>query len=152
MNLLSAYAFSACFAFHEDIDHPHFYLYDTKNLKRIEAFRVLKKEVQALGVGLLTGIDDPSDALLGYHIEDGYKWIDQASIKKDDGTIQTWAMRRGLAKRFSTPEVPGRISQSVKDKITDAFFRYIILNDLTPRDRRLSALTATFQALQTRRR
>lgn len=116
-------------SFHEDLDFPHFYLYDTPGDLSLDSnFTRFKKEISDLGVPLLNGLDDPDDNILQFQFTDGYRACSYLESLGTVGTFCSWALSENLITREFMPEIPGSASQKIKNSIVDAFFRHIVLS------------------------
>ncbi len=128
MDSVRGRAFAACFSFHEDPEHPGFYVYDSGTL-RAETLAELRECIRGAGAELFSGIDDSRDELLGHEIREGYKPnIDEA---RHYGPFEGWLVREGVASRVFGVEVPGSVPQNVKDAIVDVVFQCLVLRHLT---------------------
>jgi len=131
MEIVSRYRFNLCVTFHEDPEQKDFYLYDSGSVTAKD-WKIFKKRLKGLGVGMLNGVDDATDPILGNRFEDGYKAFltDKSSPASDgegDGTFWSWAVAKGLVKKVMTPEVPGKLPIKTKGKVVEAFFQEIII-------------------------
>lgn len=121
--------FSTCLSFHEDSESPQFYLYDIfgPNLEGTDILKKLRKEVKSLGLGLLNGVDDSDDPMLGNFFKDGYKYFPpQKPYTNIDGTFSSWAFSKGIVERYLNPEIPGKIPLGLKKKAVEAVFDNLI--------------------------
>lgn len=127
MEIVSKFKFNLCITFHEDVGRKEFYLYDSGGVAKTDWQR-FKKSLKNLGVDMLNEVDDPTDPILGSEFEDGYKAFPaDGADGEGDGTFWSWAVGKGLVKEIMTPEIPGKASPEMKAKVTNAFFREIII-------------------------
>ena len=115
-------------SFHEDPEYSDYYVYDfgygeEKNKLVLEHNEFLKKQ----GVGLLNGVDDPTDPKLGYKFVDGYNKFAYVKKDVDSGNIAAWVLNRDIAKNCLFLEIPGKADYQTKEIIVDSFFREVIL-------------------------
>ena len=127
MSLIKNQKFQTCISFHEDPFQEHFYLYDTENLHGTRMLNRLHDELAELGVQLLNGIDDPHDPILGHEFADGYKWIIPQKNMSENGTLERWALCKGITKRVCIPEIPGKVAVELKKRIIEAVFKHLIV-------------------------
>ncbi len=118
-------SFELLVTFHEDTDlESGFYVYDYGNrLNERREWTEFKEKMNEMGVGLHCGKDDPYDPDLNYLFTDGYTTYDLPNR----GAFDTWAVENGVAKKAATPEIPGRLSQILKDRIVDLFFQKFLV-------------------------
>lgn len=129
--MLKGRRFHTCLDFHEDPESPDFYLYDAfgPDLERAETLRRLQEDIKSLGLGLLNGIDDPDDPILGNVFKDGYKYFPpEKQHTNKDGTFSSWAFSKGIIKRYLNPEIPGGISLALKRKVVEIIFEDLVLD------------------------
>ncbi len=121
--------FELMVTFHEDPGpKANFYLYDIGcGLGNRASWKTFTDKLQEMGVGLLNGEDDPDDPILDFIFEDGYRFFAAPVEGYDGGSFDAWAMRNGVIRRALVPEIPGRLSQRLKNKIVDLFFREFLL-------------------------
>ncbi len=127
MEKVSSRHFDLALDFHEDPDlEKEFYMYDSGRLpdKELALFR---KKIQATGAVLLTGIDDPLDAHLGFHITEGYISTAQETLPQNAGFSATWLLTHNIVDRSFVIEIPGKASAELKQKLVDAIFDTIRL-------------------------
>lgn len=112
--------------FHEDEWIPDFYIYDCRvgNTKQSDDIIGLLSDVSALGVGLFEGIDDLDNPNLGNIVKDGYCSPD---VTRYDPSFDGWTRKQAIAKRTIVPEVPGKASQELKDKIVEVIFKNLLI-------------------------
>lgn len=130
ISILEGHHFDICLSFHEDPEYKDFYMYDFHgaDLEKSSTLEKLRKEIRSLGVGLLNGIDDPSDPTLGNVFLNGYKYYPpNESGDTSSGFFAYWAFSKGIIKRYINPEIPGKLDPNTKEKIVDIIFRNIIL-------------------------
>lgn len=128
--ILEGRRFHICLDFHEDPEFQDFYLYDAfgQDLEGTGILKKLKEDIRSLGLGLLNGIDDPDDPILGNVFKDGYKYFppEKPYVNKD-GRFEAWAFSKGNVKRFLNPEIPGKISLALKRKVVEIIFEDLVL-------------------------
>lgn len=127
--LFDQFHFAIGFSFHEDLCTDCFYMYDSGPGIKKSARRRFVAELRKVGVRLFDGIDDPDDAVLGYRVRRGFVKTPPGRLEREQGTFERWAITTVIADCVLTPEIPGKVSQEVKDKIVDAFFRCVILSE-----------------------
>ncbi len=112
--------------FHEDPTTDAFYLYDSIDVRRTAALEKLYTDIQELGVPLYHGLDDEE---LGLHVDTGYVVCTEYDSAPELGNIYTtWRYLKDhdiVRGRFLNPEVPGKVSQGVKDTVTALLFTYL---------------------------
>lgn len=126
MNIVRAHTFRLAFVFHEDPDQDTFYVYDSKVLNR-EALDILIGHIIEVGVGLYSGVDDPSDPTLGHILKDGYVTVPPDRSKLPNGDFWDWSQVNGYVKRLLFPEIPGKASMEVKERLVDIVFRDLVV-------------------------
>jgi hypothetical protein len=135
MDLWSRYKFGTFLNFHTDPTATDFYLYDgtkdkNRRKRRIDntwAFKLLKKDIQSLGINLFNGIDDWEDPTLGYTVKDGYAYW-PVSTKATDYTADDWLIiEADSAKQIINPEIPGRATLEEKSVMIESIIRRLIL-------------------------
>lgn len=121
--------FELMVTFHEDPGpKANFYLYDIGcGLGKKDSWRIFKEKLMENGVGLLNGADDPTDPILNFIFEDGYRFFGTSVEGYGGGSFDAWATRNGVVKRTLVPEIPGHLSQTKKNKVVDLFFRHFLL-------------------------
>ena len=120
MSIVSPYHFSIVIDIHEDPDRTQaFYVYDNARMtkRELETYRTAVHQTDAR---LYTGIDDLEDENLGCHVEKGYysfrsDWDEDTD--KDAGFFSKWAIRRGIANRVFTVEIPGKAPLKLKRQL-----------------------------------
>lgn len=125
--LLTQYRFLHTISFHEDPAQDKFYLYDSGLLANFRNFSEFKSQIANLGVSLLNGIDDPEDPLLGHSVNDGYVSIPPGKFLENSGPFETWLINNAISQQVIAPEIPGKLSRPLKQKVVDCFFRDIIV-------------------------
>jgi len=120
IDIIHQFKLRTCVSFHEDPIHTDFYLYDSGELEesRIEQLRLC---ITALGVGLLNGVDDPDDPVLGHVFTDGYK--SNIDTNQLFGPLESWLVRSAGFVRVYGIEVPGELEQEKKDELVHALFK-----------------------------
>ncbi|OGD69735.1 hypothetical protein A3A84_01020 [Candidatus Collierbacteria bacterium RIFCSPLOWO2_01_FULL_50_23] len=115
--------------FHEDSGPgTKFYLYDMGlGLEDKDSWKKFRDEVGAMGVGLLSGTDDPDDPYLNYTFTEGYHYWSVPVKGYEGGSFDAWATRNKVVKKALIPEIPGHLSQDKKNKVVDLFFQKILL-------------------------
>lgn len=123
MKILEPFSFSLCIAFHEDPDRrTSFYMYDTDHMSD-DLLLTYQNTIIKAGVKLFTGIDDPADNKLALHVEKGY--IHTPMIGSEGtGFSMRWLITNHKAKRVFNPEIPGRASIDLKQRLVDSIFEY----------------------------
>ena len=117
--------------FHEDPEYMDFYFYDGFgiNIEGTSTLSALRQGVKQLGIGLLNGVDDPSDKALGYEFINGYRYFSPSSLKKNKyGMFGTWACSKRIINRSIVPEVPGRLPQPMKDRLVRLVFEKLLIS------------------------
>lgn len=135
MEIIKKYApFDLCVTFHEEPEYTDFYMYQYKCQKEDNDgiddsnWLAFKKDLDNLNIGLLNGIDDPNDPILGYKITDGYRYFPQPKGGyQETGELEYWAINRNLIHNILTPEVPTHLSSEKKNDLVDLFFRHFLL-------------------------
>lgn len=128
MKVIATGKFDLMVSFHEDIEYETFYLYDLagERWEEKEGWINYKKGVRELGVELLTGIDDPNDPVLGYLFKDGYGYFPKPDVESG---VFGWGMKNGFISKSLEPEIPGKLSGEIKEKMVDLFFRCFLVNE-----------------------
>lgn len=124
VGMVKDYKFDLYIDFHEDSTFHDFYLYDTPPILKPEKKEQLLSEIEKLGVGLFSGIDDPDDPVLANRVVGGYT---NFSLENDDHSLESWMRFSKRVKETIVPEVPGLVSIEIKNQIVDAIFRHLIL-------------------------
>ncbi len=119
MRLLGGMKINQCVSFHEDLEHPYFYMYDSGNMEGDECLARLRKDVKDLGVDLLNDIDDINDEHLGFVFVDGYAANIPNTEGKPIGPLETWLIKQGIVTRVFGIEVPGKLDLNIKDKLVE---------------------------------
>ena len=91
MELWGRYNFDLFLTFHEDPTQDKFYLYEGVQEKYYSQFSLerqgkldpLRGGIQALGIELYSGVDDPLDPQLGHQVGDGYVYWPMTFYKDD---------------------------------------------------------------------
>jgi hypothetical protein len=126
MNIISRHVFDLCLDFHEDPDlKDAFYVYDSDHLSE-ERLADFRKYIEKAGLIPHTGIDDPLDANLGLHVQDGYISTPIHSFPISAGFSFEWILTHGIAKRVFDPEVPGQSPLEVKRAIIANIFSFVL--------------------------
>ncbi len=135
MELWEKYNFEIFLTFHEDPQFLDFYLYDGETAENYakyrlddkEPFRLLQQDLLAAGINLYTGVDDPEDPKLGYQVTNGYAhW----GMIVNDHSADYWLLiDTGRAKQVINPEIPGKLSLGLKEKIIEVIFERLIVGD-----------------------
>lgn len=124
--IVSHFQFSLCVSFHEDPQTDQFYLYDSEKMES-DKLNTLKVTIKQTGIGLYNVIDDPSDPVLGFKINDGYITLPLDQNEPSTLTFWGWGLRRGIFSHIYNPEIPGKISLNQKDDIVRILFDLLIL-------------------------
>ncbi len=131
MEIVKEYGqFDLFISFHEEPALDTFYMYQSgdHNCTNDPEWIAFKKAVRNLGVGLLTGTDDPHDVVLGYEFIDGYRHVPlPEGGYEESGEFDYWAINRKLVKYALIPEVPLKLDQGTKDGVVDLFFQKMLL-------------------------
>lgn len=115
---------------HEDLERKQeFYIYDSAS-ERTDLQEFFAR-LRSRGINAFTGIDDPSDPILGSYIKDGYHSLMEESgsgeARENDGTAFEYLARCGfITGRRLNPEIPGQADQPTKDFIVSVFFEYLL--------------------------
>jgi hypothetical protein len=125
--LLFNHNFLHTISFHEDPEQDKFYFYDSGLLTNLRNFSEFKFQIARIAVSLLNGIDDPEDPLLGHNVSDGYVSISPGEFLKNSGPFETWLINQVISQRVIAPEIPGKLSRDLKQKIVNLFFKEIVL-------------------------
>ena len=127
LSIARDYKFDLMVTFHEDsFWKSTFYLYDVnRSVGEGMAWKKFKAEIEALGLNLLNGSDDPNDPTLDYIFEEGYHYISEKGYL--GGSFDAWAIRNGVIGGALVPEIPGKLIQEKKNKVVDLFFRRFLL-------------------------
>jgi hypothetical protein len=126
MNIVHPYQFDLCIDFHEDPDRTKgCYVYDSEKFGEKELTQ-LRKAIVSSGASLYTGIDDPADAHLGWHVRDGYVSMPLSQIPPGAGFSGHWFLSQGIVKRAFTVEVPGQAPMVLKRKLVIALFEALL--------------------------
>lgn len=128
-SLFARHHFMMGFSFHEDPSQDCFYMYDSAHFVAKTPRSRFMQELSGMGVRLFDGVDDSEDAVLGHRVRRGIVRVSPGRERADRGTFESWAISKVVAQRVIVPEVPGKISQELKDKVVDAFFRCVILEE-----------------------
>ncbi len=118
--------FDLCVDFHEDPEFADFYLYDSGQLSTEQLFE-LRNAIGKIGIGLLTGVDDPGDPTLGFKFTKGYKSFAKHKSNPMGGTFWDWSQINGIAKRIFVAEIPGVIPKVKKRELVGVLFEKLIL-------------------------
>lgn len=122
-------AFDLFLSFHEDTDRTNeWYLYDTDNDPHDAGIRDLFARAAEAGVTPYSGPDGTTDGAVT--IRNGYfseQW-DGGGFTREalSGQAPIYAVRKGIAKRGITLEIPGKAPQEVKDKLTALVFQHLV--------------------------
>lgn len=134
IRVLKQQQLSLCVDFHEDVEHPGVYLYDTEDIEGSRMLAAFRSRVAAISP-LYTGLDDERDPQLGGQVYKGYRVV--RPPKKDyqgnhiyEGFIDLWAMIEQKASRWITLEIPTNLTQEQKDRIVLIFFQTFILKQI----------------------
>lgn len=121
--------FDLVVTFHEDNGpNAKFYMYDNGcGLEEKDSWKNFKDGIEAMGVGLLNGSDDPDDPYLNYTFTEGYHYWSVPVEGYEGGSFDAWATRNKVVKKALIPEIPGHLSQDKKNKVVDLFFQKILL-------------------------
>ena len=126
LNIINAYSFKYFISFHEDLEFPDFYMYDSVDARETESFRKFYEGIRADGVGVHNGLDDANDPALGFEIQNcyfSYQWITGQS-RKESGTVWEYLKQhQPQIKRMLNPEIPGNASQKIKDALVKQIFK-----------------------------
>ena len=119
MAIIQQHHFSLSLNFHEDPDLKRtFYLYDTNQISAGD-LSLLRNTIRATGALLHTGVDDPLDANLGLHVEEGYISTPYESMPKDAGFSWVWFDKHKLVDRSIDIEIPGGATAELKRALVD---------------------------------
>lgn len=129
MNIIRQYAFRYCIDIHEDPERAKaFYLYDSGHMTKdeLERYRTTVHQTEAR---LYTGIDDIDDKHLGCDVEKGYysfrqDWLEDVS--EDAGFSSKWMIRKGIAKRVFTVEIPGKATPQLKRSLIESVVPFLV--------------------------
>ncbi len=110
-------------SFHEDVDYPETYVYDTGRQLPLSKVIDWRYEVQQLGIPLLNGLDDPNDPELQHVFVDGYNHI---SHPGRDGQLETWIVLSGLTPQSLTIEIPSSLTSEQKTELIWITFQKLI--------------------------
>jgi hypothetical protein len=126
--ILEGCKFDICISFHEDPESDEFYLYDCfgENLEGSEKLNAMRKEILDLGVGLLDGVDDPSDPTLGDTFHQGYHYFSYSAEGEDEGFSADWMYEHGYTNRYINPEIPGKLPIETKTKMVEILLKYLV--------------------------
>ena len=128
IKIASLYDYQTCISFHEDPGVNYFYIYDS-GLINSKKLSTLRSEISKLKVPLLTGYDDPDDAVLRNKFYKGYKRFPSVQNSDHDGTFWGWALNKGIIKNMLDPEIPGLAKKEVKTKMINLLFELILLRN-----------------------
>ncbi len=123
--ILANHNFDLCLNFHEDYERTEFYFYDSHEMKKPNRL-VLQQMVEAAGVELYNGIDDPSDPVLGNKIVDGY-YSAEVKVSPNSGMFTDYALDNGLIQRGYVFEIPGMLPVEKKDTLVQHLFEAYLL-------------------------
>lgn len=126
MQIIRQYRFNLSVSFHEHDSMDGFYFYDSLKMPK-KMLQAIRDGISGLGVGLYSGIDDDNDLALGYRLSEGYVSCSEDQNKEKNGCLWTWLYRNKFVKRLVLSEIPGKVSQEVKDKIVEVIFKRLIL-------------------------
>lgn len=124
-------AFDLFLSFHEDTDRTNeWYLYDTDDAPDDAGIRNLFARAAEVGVTPYSGPDGTTDGAVV--IRDGYfseQW-DGGGFTREAlaGQAPIYAVRKGIAKRAITLEIPGLAPQKVKNELVAVIFNHFIAN------------------------
>lgn len=124
---LRQHRFTLGVSFHMDLTNDAFYFYDSGDMLKDPVLVSFQSRLEELRVPLLTGVDDPSDPVLGDTFIRGYPAHPPSKMSSDDGTMWTWLLANDITRRLLMPEVPGEIPQTQKKFIIDAMFTHVII-------------------------
>jgi hypothetical protein len=134
ITLLKPYTFDLCVDFHEDIELPGVYVYDSINIEGSDLLTSFRNQIKAF-VPLYSGTDDTKDHQLGGMAFEGYRV--SPPPEKDsqgnfiyEGFLDYWALIEEKTKRWMTLEVPTNFSEFQKDKVVDIFFQTFIFGKI----------------------
>jgi hypothetical protein len=127
MQLLKSMKIKQCVSFHEDLEHPHFYMYDSDNMEGDECLARLRKDITELGVDLLNDVDDKDDEHLGFEFIDGYAGNIPDAEGKPIGSMETWLIKEKITDRVFCIEVPGSSSKDIKDKLVEKVLYNLVI-------------------------
>ena len=126
MKIVSDFHFDVCIDFHEDADRTKgCYLYDS-DVFSAQQLTHLRAAITKTGASLYTGIDDPADANLGWHIRDGYISMPLKSIPPIAGFSGRWLLEKNIVKRAFTVEMPGQALPFLKQKLVEAIITALL--------------------------
>lgn len=124
--VINRHQFNLCLEFHEDHDRTlGFYVYDSGLLtnSQLAAYRAL---VHTTGARFYTGIDDPFDAHLGFHVERGYVSTPLVKLPPEAGFLMQWLLTYQKTKRVFSPEIPGKAPLALKQALVATVFDFIL--------------------------
>lgn len=127
MAIVKSYVFDLCLSIHEDVQQNCFYLYDTQPQAPQKALDKFRADLIAQRINLLNGLDDADDPILGHHFVNGYLSLSVDKKIANSGTFEAWAIKKGLARRALTPEIPGQVSRRQKQQIIELIFQHFVL-------------------------
>lgn len=131
MTILRPHHFKLCVDFHEDVEDPGVYLYDTQDIEGSQVLANFREQVSQIAP-LYSGLDDERDPSLGGHIYKGYRSMNPP--KKDyqgnyiyEGFLDYWALIERKTERWMTLELPTSLTPAQKDQLVEIFFQTFIL-------------------------
>ncbi len=131
MDIISPYHFDLCLDFHEDSDlKTATYMYDSGQLSEGELSR-FRTYIKEIGLTTHTGIDDPLDANLGLHVQDGYISTPIHSFPASAGFSGEWLLDHTIAKRMFTLEIPMHAPINIKHMLVTQIFSFVLDTPLT---------------------
>ncbi|PWU24002.1 hypothetical protein C5B42_01105 [Candidatus Cerribacteria bacterium 'Amazon FNV 2010 28 9'] len=111
-------------SFHEDHEYSQVYVYDVGTTPCEPDISSWRNAIHALSLDLLNGIDDPSDADLGYRFEEGYN---HELAAKNSGEFEHWVIQENFAPRSLTLEIPAHATSYQKRGAIEATLQHLIL-------------------------
>src|SRR3989344_291881 len=128
LQVLKKGPFDLFVSFHEDPESTDYYLYDSGRSKiESELIKTHNQKIKKQSIGLLNGLDDPSDPALGYAFIEGYKKFVHKEGGSDNGMIIVWAINHHRVNNCLIPEIPGKLELKKKEFIIDTFFSDVII-------------------------
>jgi predicted deacylase len=126
MEILSPLRAQLCLDVHEDADRTRgCYVYDTHTLTPDELAQV-QRAIRNSGASLYTGIDDPADAHLGWHVHDGYVSMPFTKMPEEAGFSGRWLLEHQIVQRAFTLEVPGQAQMFLKRALVREVFTTLL--------------------------
>lgn len=126
--IVEGHRFELMLDIHEDRDRTKsFYVYDSSQMETRE-LSSYREAMEELGVPLFTGVDDPEDETLGCTIDRGYYALHSETneFEPDEGFSNKWMVRRGIARRTFTMEIPQLANTRTKQEIISKTIPYFI--------------------------